>query len=56
MVDPTEAPKIKVPTCLLASKDEDVEDYALNSLVDNYAHLNIEDTPETSQSSQKDSQ
>ena len=26
MVDPTEAPKIKVPTCLLASKDEDVED------------------------------
>lgn len=26
MVDPTEAPKIKVPLCLLASKDEDAED------------------------------
>lgn len=37
-------------------KDEDVEEYVLNNLVDNYAHLNIEDTPETSQSSQKDSQ
>lgn len=36
-------------------KDEDVEKYVLNNLVDNYAHLNIEDTPETSQGSQKDS-
>ncbi len=25
MVDPSEAPKIKVPMCLLASKDEDVD-------------------------------
>lgn len=36
-------------------KDEDVEQYVLNNLVDNYAHLNVEDTPETSQSFHKDS-
>lgn len=39
----------------IVRKDEDVEEYVLKNLVDNYAHLNIEDTPDTSQSSEKDS-
>lgn len=32
----------------IVRKDEDVEEYVLKNLVDNYAHLNVEDAPETS--------
>lgn len=35
----------------IVRKDEDVDAYLLTNLVDNYAHLNTEDTPEMSQGS-----
>lgn len=35
----------------IVRRDEDVEEYVLKNLVDNYAHLNIEDAPERSQGS-----
>lgn len=36
----------------IVRKDEDVEEYVLKNLVENYAHLNTEDTPKTAQGSQ----
>lgn len=40
----------------IVKKDEDVDSYLLTNLVDNYAHLNVEDMPGTLGSTQQDSQ
>ncbi|KAJ0108572.1 hypothetical protein J7T55_015006 [Diaporthe amygdali] len=37
----------------IVGKDEDVDSYVLTNLVNNYAHLNIEEMPETSGSSKR---